>query len=351
MSKEACFNPKSVLVTGGVGSVGRAVIERLLATRPEVERIVIYSRDEHKQGDMAQDLVAYADRLEFIIGDVKDQGHLKRSLRGIDTVVHTAAMRLVPHAEANPEECLRTNVEGAMSLAGAVADSHVSKVVAISSDKAVAPTTIYGASKFAMERVFLKADRKTDARFALVRYANILNSRSSVAPLFLKQRETGVLTITDPNMSRFSITMDEGVDLILFALDHGWGGELICPISPSYRVRDMAMAIAPEAEHRVIGARPGEKLHEAMFSITEAPFVARRGGYYIVTPVRGRWDLAGYCAEEPDTAPLEALFEYDSGSNDYWLGVADIRALVVRVFGVDMTALDTDPGQSKRSAI
>lgn len=338
-----------VMVTGGVGSVGRAVIERLLATRPELQRIVVYSRDEHKQGDLAQDLASHASRLEFIIGDVRDQGHLRRSLRGIDTVVHTAAMRLVPHAEANPEECLRTNVEGAMSLSAAVTDSHVRKVVAISSDKAVAPSTIYGASKFAMERVFLNADRKTDVRFSLVRYANILDSRSSVAPLFLKQRESGVLTITDPQMSRFSITMDEGVDLILFALDHGRGGELICPISPSYRVRDIAMAIAPQAEHRIIGARPGEKLHETMFSMTEAPFVARRGNYYIVTPVRGRWDLADYCADIPDAAPLETMFEYDSGSNEHWLDVADIRALVAEVFGIDLTAPGTDSVQSERS--
>ncbi len=326
---------QQVMVTGGAGSVGRALIERLLATRPEIVRIVVYSRDEHKQGDMAHDLAAYADRLDFIIGDVKDQGHLRRSLRGIDTVVHTAAMRLVPHAEANPEECLRTNVEGAMSLSAAVADSNVRKVVAISSDKAVAPSTIYGASKFAMERVFLNADRKIDARFSLVRYANILNSRSSVAPLFLKQRESGVLTITDPNMSRFSITMDEGVDLIMFGLDHGLGGELICPISPSYRVGDMARAIGPELEQRIIGARPGEKLHEAMFSLTEAPFVARRGDYYIVTPVRGRWGLASYCADIPEACPLETLFEYDSGSNDHWLSVEDIRALIARVFPRD----------------
>ncbi len=326
---------QQVMVTGGVGSVGRAVIERLLATRPEIERILIYSRDEHKQGDLAQDLAAHAGRLEFVIGDVKDRDHLRRSLRGIDTVVHTAAMRLVPHAEANPEECLRTNVEGAMSLAAAVSESEVRKVVAISSDKAVAPSTIYGASKFAMERVFLHADRTTDARFSLVRYANVLNSRSSVAPLFLKQRETGVLTITDPQMTRFSITMAEGVDLILFALEHGWGGELICPISASYRVGDLARAIAPDAEHRVIGARPGEKLHESMFSMTEAPFVARRGSYYIVTPTRGRWTRDQYCADIPDAAPLETLFEYDSGSNENWLGIDDIRALVTRVFGVD----------------
>ena len=333
MSRKAYSTPKNFMVTGGVGSVGRAVIERLLTTRPEVDRIVIYSRDEHKQGDLAQDLAAYAGRLEFIIGDVKDRDHLRRSLRGVDTVVHTAAMRLVPHAEANPEECLRTNVEGAMNLASAVADSQVSKVVAISSDKAVGPSTIYGASKFAMERVFLNADKKTDTRFSIVRYANILNSRSSVAPLFLKQRETGVLTITDPQMSRFSITMDQGVDLIMFALDEGRGGELICPISPSYRVGDMARAIAPEAKYHIIGARPGEKLHEAMFSMTEAPFVARRGVYYIVTPVHGRWDLAGYCADIPDATPMGTLFEYDSGSNSDWLEVEDIRALVSKVLG------------------
>ena len=326
---------KTVMVTGGVGSVGRAVIKRLLTTRTEIERIVIYSRDEHKQGDLAQDLAAHADRLDFIIGDVRDRDHLRRSLRGVDAVVHTAAMRLVPHAEANPEECLRTNVEGAMNLAAAVADSQVKKVVAISSDKAVAPSTIYGASKFAMERVFLNADKKTDTRFSLVRYANILNSRSSVAPLFLKQRETGVLTITDPQMSRFSITMDEGVDLIMFGLDEGCGGELICPISPSYRVGDMARAIGPEAEHRIIGSRPGEKLHEAMFSMTEAPFVARRNNYYIVTPVHGRWDLASYSADIPDAEPLKKLFEYDSGSNEDWLSVGDIRALVTKVFGAD----------------
>jgi UDP-N-acetylglucosamine 4,6-dehydratase/5-epimerase len=325
---------QQVMVTGGVGSVGRAVVARLLATRPEIERIVIYSRDEHKQGEMAQELAAHAAKLDFILGDIKDRDQLRRSLHGVDTVVHTAAMRLVPHAEANPEECLRTNVEGAMSLTAAVADSQVRKVVAISSDKAVAPTTIYGASKFAMERIFLNADRRGDVRFSLVRYANILNSRSSVAPLFLKQRETGVLTITDPNMSRFSITMEEGVDLIMFALDHGRGGELICPISPSYRVQDMAIAIAPQAEHRIIGARPGEKLHEAMFSMTEAPFVARRGKHYIVTPVRGRWSLAQYCAEIADAEPLVPLFEYQSGENSHWLSVDDIRAMVTRVFGV-----------------
>ena len=323
---------EQVLITGGVGSVGRAVVDRLLQNHPEVKRIVIFSRDEHKQGDMAQDLASHGDRLAFVIGDVKDTGRLRRALRGIDTVVHTAAMRLVPHAEANPEECLRTNVEGAMSLVAAVEDTDVRKVVAISSDKAVAPTTIYGASKFAMERVMLHADRTTDTRFSLVRYANILDSRSSVAPLFLKQRATGVLTLTDPEMTRFSILMKDGVDLVLFAIEHGWGGELICPISPSYRVKDMAMAIAPEAEHRVIGARPGEKLHEAMFSITEAPFVAKRGRHYIVTPRAGRWTLDDYCAKVAGAERLGRVFEYESGGNSETLDVSAIRSMVKGLF-------------------
>ena len=323
---------QQVLVTGGVGSVGRAVVERLLRHHSEVERIVVFSRDEHKQGDMAQDMAAFKDRLHFVIGDIKDTRRLRRALRHIDTVVHTAAMRLVPHAEANPEECLRTNVEGAMSLVAAVEDSRVRKVVAISSDKAVAPTTIYGASKFAMERVMLHADRTTDTRFSLVRYANILDSRSSVAPLFLKQRATGVLTLTDPEMTRFSILMKDGVDLVMFAIQHGWGGELICPISPSYRVKDMAMAIAPEAEHRVIGARPGEKLHEAMFSISEAPFVVRRGRNYIVTPRGGRWTLADYCAQVPEAEPLGQVFEYESGGNSETLDVPRLRSMVRGLF-------------------
>lgn len=321
---------KHILVTGGAGSVGRAVIDRLLNDHPEVERITIYSRDEHKQGDMARDLAAHSARLDFVLGDIKDRDTLSLALEEVDTVVHTAAMRLVPHAEANPEECMRTNVMGAMSLVSAVRNSPVKKVVAISSDKAVAPTTIYGASKFSMERILLNADLRTKTRFSIVRYANILNSRSSVAPLFLKQRETGVLTLTDPEMTRFSIVMREGVDLVMFGLKDGWGGDLICPISPSYQVKDMAMAIAPDAEHRVIGARPGEKLHEAMFSMTEAPYVARRDGYYIVTPRVGRWTLADYCADVPSAAGLEEMFEYESGSNADWFGVEDLRHIVER---------------------
>lgn len=319
---------RSILVTGGVGSVGRAVVERLLANHPKVETITIYSRDEHKQGDLAQELALHAPRLRFVLGDIRDQQRLTQAMDGVDAVIHTAAMRLVPHAEANPEECVKTNILGAINLVAAARSCGVRKVVGISSDKAVSPSTVYGASKFAMERIFLNADKASDTRYSLVRYANILNSRSSVAPLFARLRSTGVLPITDPEMTRFSIVMREGVDLVLFALFEGWGGDVICPISPSYRVKDMATAIAPDAEHRIIGSRPGEKMHESMFSLTEAPLVARREGHYVIAPQSGRWILEEYCEECADATPLKELFEYDSGSNSAWLTISDIRELV-----------------------
>lgn len=323
---------KHVLITGGTGSVGRAVINRLLSEHPSVERIVIYSRDEHKQGEMARDLGEHQNRLEFILGDITNQERLSQSLIGVDTVIHTAAMRLVPHAEANPQECLRTNVEGAISLVAAVRRSDVRKVVAISSDKAVAPTTIYGASKFSMERILIDADRKGTTRFSMVRYANILNSRSSVAPLFLHQREAGILTLTDPEMTRFSIVMNDGVDLIMFAAKEGWGGDVICPISPSYCVKDMAMAIGPNCEHRVVGARPGEKKHEAMFSITEAPFVAKRGQHYVVSPQTGRWGLEEYCEKVEDAGALNELFEYTSENFEQRMSVNQINEIISQCF-------------------
>lgn len=326
---------RHILVTGGVGSVGRAVVERLLKEHAQIEKITIYSRDEHKQGDLAQDLAVYANRLNFIIGDIRDAERLKYALLGVDAVIHTAAMRLVPHAEANPEECIKTNIQGAINLVDAIRGSSVRKVVGISSDKAVSPSTIYGASKFAMERIFLNADKNSETRYSLVRYANILNSRSSVAPLFVRLRASGVLPITNPEMTRFSIVMRAGVDLVLFALFDGWGGEIICPVSPSYRVKDMATAIAPDAEHKVIGARPGEKMHESMFTLTEAPFVAKRGRHYLITPQAGRWNLAEYCRDVSDATPLDHAFEYDSGTNTSWLSVAEIRELVKSELKVD----------------
>jgi UDP-N-acetylglucosamine 4,6-dehydratase/5-epimerase len=323
------INYPHIMVTGGVGSVGRAMVTRLLDEHPEVGRITVFSRDEHKQIEMAQELGAHASRLRFVIGDIRNPFRIEEAMRGVDAVIHAAAMRLVPAAEANPYECVNTNAEGTRNLIRAAKLAGVKRVVGISSDKAVAPTTAYGCTKFLMERLLIEADREGDTRFSMVRYANILSSRSSVAPLFLRLRPSGVLPITDPTMTRFSITMREGTDLILHALTEGWGGDIICPVSPSYKVADMAMAIAPEAEHRIIGARPGEKKHEAMYSLVEAPVTVRSGRHVVVCPVNGRWTAADYCASTHATS-VDPSQEYSSGTNDDWLTVEQIRKLVER---------------------
>ncbi|MBL4775792.1 MAG: SDR family NAD(P)-dependent oxidoreductase [Mariprofundus sp.] len=321
---------KHILVTGGVGSVGRAMIDRLLTEHPEVEKITIFSRDEHKQIDMGQELGEYSDRLRFIIGDIRNDRRIEEACRGVDAIIHAAAMRLVPAAEANPFEAVETNVVGTRNLIRAAKINRVQRVVAISSDKAVNPTTAYGATKFLMERLLIEADGEGDTRFCMVRYANILTSRSSVVPLFVRLRASGVLPITDPTMTRFSITMREGTDLIMNALTKGWGGEIICPISPSYKVEDMAMAIAPDAEHRIIGARPGEKKHEAMYSLVEASMALRHGSYIVLCPTGGRWTPNDYMAANEGVMPVDPLRDYNSGDNDDCLGVEQIRTLVER---------------------
>lgn len=322
---------KHLLVTGGAGSFGRAFVEHVLDAPDGPDRLTVFSRDEHKHHILGNALARHSARLRFAIGDMRDSVRLEEVMADVNLVVHAAAIKHVPAAEENPFECMQTNVQGARNLALVCKRCRVEKVVAVSTDKAVAPSTVYGASKMMMERLLIQADRDGLTRFSVVRYANVFGSGGSVVPLFLSMRETGVIPITDPAMTRFSISMQEGINLVLFALQEGWGGDITVPIAPSYRLGDVAQAIAPDAEHRVIGSRPGEKIHEAMFSITEAPFVARRGGCYIVTPPRGRWDLADYCAEDPDASPLAHVFEYNSGINNDWLSVEDIRARVCKL--------------------
>lgn len=324
---------KHIFVTGGAGSFGSAFVAHLLESQEGPDRITVFSRDEHKHHELARKHVAHSSRLQFIIGDMRDSVRLEEAISGVDIVVHAAAMKHVPAAEENPFECVQNNIGGARNLVLAARRARVEKVVAISTDKAVSPSTVYGASKLTMERLLTHADQTGPTRFSVVRYANVFGSGGSVVPLFLSLRNSGVLPITDPDMTRFSITMQEGIDLVLFTLCNGLGGEIVVPIAPSYRVGDMAEAIAPEAEHRVVGARPGEKLHEAMFSITEAPYVARRGRYYIVTPRVGRWSRANYCREVEGAEPLREVFEYESGSNPDRLDVVAIRSLVTEVFG------------------
>ncbi len=319
---------KHLLVTGGAGSFGRAFIADLLNGDHAPRLVTVFSRDERKQYEMAHDLAPHGSRLRFVIGDMRDASRLDEVMSGVDLVVHAAAMKHVPAAEANPYECIRTNVEGARNLTLAANRHGVERVVALSTDKAVSPSTIYGASKMAMERILIEAGSHGRTRFTVVRYANVFASGGSVVPFFMSQRAQGVLPITDPEMTRFSITMQEGIDLVLYALDAGRGGDIIVPIAHSYRVGDVAIAIAPDAEHRIIGPRAGEKMHESMFSLNEAPFVVRHGKYYLIAPQSGSWNITDYCKEEADAKPLAEPFEYQSGNNTDWLSVAEIRKLI-----------------------
>ena len=315
------------MITGGTGSFGRAFTEHLLALAEPPARITIFSRDEQKQNEMAIDLPPGQFPIYYCLGDVRDLDRLTEVSRGVDVLVHSAAMKHVPAAEANPMECARTNIFGSYNVVQAARRNGIAKVVALSTDKAASPANAYGASKLLLERIFLQADETGDSRFSVVRYANVFGSKGSVVPLFLKRRASGVLPITNPQMTRFSITMADAIDLVLFAIRDGWGGEVILPVAPSYRLVDVATAIAPEAEQRIVGVRPGEKIHEQLFTDFDAPRTVHRDRYYVITPVDGRYNCSDYMAASGSTE-VDRNHDYSSASNDQWLSVADLQALI-----------------------
>jgi len=318
---------KKILVTGGTGTVGRALVAYLLERYPDIGSIIVFSRDEQKHFEMAQALPSSEYPVRYMVGDIRDRERIMMACRDIDILIHAAAMKHVPLSEHNPVECAKTNILGSQNVIDAAVVNGVKQVIALSSDKAVSPINAYGASKLFLERLFVDADRQYETKFSVVRYANVFGSKGSVVPFFLKQQAVGFLPVTDPAMTRFSITMHEGLELILFAIEEGWGGEVIVPISPSYRVVDVAEAIAPGIEQRIVGIRPGEKLHEAMVGGYEAAQTVKRGDRYIVCPVGGGWDVAQYCKETGAT-PVAEGFAYDSGSNSDWLTVGQIRSLI-----------------------
>jgi UDP-N-acetylglucosamine 4,6-dehydratase len=322
---------QSILVTGGTGSFGHKCIERLLQN-PEVKRIVIYSRDELKQFDMAQ---KYTDpRLRFFIGDVRDRERLASALKGVDTVIHAAALKQVPTAEYNPFECIKTNVLGAENVVQACLDSGVRNVVALSTDKAAAPINLYGATKLCSDKLFIAANNvkgNQDIRFSVVRYGNVMGSRGSVIPFFLDKRKTGILPITDPEMTRFNITLEEGVDLVMHALKYALGGEIFVPKIPSYRITDVAEAIGPKCEFPVVGIRPGEKIHEEMITETDALQTISTDKYYIIVPMlfgKNALELMAHYCKHHNATQVDKSFSYNSGKNTEWLSVAQIRTLI-----------------------
>jgi UDP-N-acetylglucosamine 4,6-dehydratase (inverting) len=325
------LNDKSIIITGGTGSLGKELTKTILAQWPGVKRLVIFSRDEQKQFQMAQD---YPENeypaIRFFIGDVRDIDRLKRAFAGIDYVIHAAAMKHVHIAEYNPDECIRTNVGGAENVIKAALSSGVSKVVALSTDKACAPINLYGATKLTSDKLFIAANNirgNQDIRFSVVRYGNVMGSNGSVIPFFLKRRASGVLPITDPNMTRFNISLAEGANLVLHALKHAWGGELYVPKIPSYRISDLAMAIGPECEHRVVGIRPGEKIHEEMITSSDSFTTYDLGQYYVILPHAPNWKLAEYLAHFQAT-PVPAGFHYSSGANHQILSVEELQTLI-----------------------
>jgi len=333
------LNDKSILITGGTGSFGKAFVKTVLEKHPDIKRLVVYSRDELKQFEMQQHFSSKKyEGLRYFIGDIRDESRLRRALEGIDVVVHAAALKQVVAAEYNPFECIKTNVLGAQNLVEACLDAGVSRVVALSTDKAAAPINLYGATKLCSDKLFVAANNirgKRDIRFSVVRYGNVMGSRGSVIPFFLEKQRTGVLPITDDRMTRFNISLQEGVDMVLWSIENAWGGEVLVPKIPSYRIVDVATAIDPECKQQIVGIRPGEKIHEEMITASDSFNTVDLGGYYAILPSGGPFSIEEYC-EKNGAKPVPQGFAYDSGTNTDFLTVDQLRALIRKHVGTQL---------------
>ena len=319
----------SILITGGTGSFGNTFVPMTLK-KFNPKRLVIYSRDEMKQWDMAKKF-DNDDRVRFFIGDVRDKNRLHRALTGIDFVVHAAATKIVPTAEYNPFECVKTNVTGAMNVIDASIDQKVKRVVALSTDKASSPINLYGATKLASDKLFIAGNNYTgmqDTSFSVVRYGNVMGSRGSVIPFFNQIKSSGSVPITDERMTRFMITLEEGVELVWHAFDDMVGGEIYVKKIPSMKVVDLASVVAPDAKKEIIGIRPGEKLHEQMIGEEDADFTYEYNKHYKILPAINGW------YEDPnrikDGTKVDQDFVYDSGSNKEWMKPEDLEAWITK---------------------
>jgi UDP-N-acetylglucosamine 4,6-dehydratase (inverting) len=328
------LNEKVILITGGTGSFGKKFIYTILA-RYKPKKIIVYSRDELKQYEMqhSDSIVANNGLMRYFIGDVRDIDRLKRAMDGVDIVIHAAALKQVPAAEYNPFEAVKTNIIGGQNVIDACLFSGVHNVIALSTDKAAAPINLYGATKLTSDKLFIAANNvkgHRDIKFSVVRYGNVMGSRGSVIPFFMQKKEEGTLPITDERMTRFSITLQEGVNFVLNCLKVMWGGELFVPKIPSYRILDVAKALAPECTIKIIGIRPGEKIHEEMITETDSINTIEFDDYYVILPSLPLWNTEKF-RNESNGKPgkfCELGFKYNSGTNKRFLTIDEIKELV-----------------------
>jgi UDP-N-acetylglucosamine 4,6-dehydratase (inverting) len=325
------LNNKTVLITGGTGSLGKALTAHIFINFPNVKKLIILSRDEQKQFQMAQEFPeANFPQIRFFLGDVRDEQRLVRAFQGVDIVIHAAAMKHVHLAEYNPDECIKTNIGGAQNVINASLQTSVSNVVALSTDKACAPINLYGATKLTSDKLFVAANNIKGAnpiKFSVVRYGNVMGSNGSVIPFFINKKKEGKLPITDTSMTRFNISLQGGVDMVMHAIEHAWGGEIFIPKIPSYRITDIAKAIAPNCQQEVVGIRPGEKIHEEMITSSDSFHTYDLGKYFTILPSVPNFKINEFISRF-GAIKVPDGFNYDSGSNTEWETVESLRALI-----------------------
>ncbi len=333
---------KQILITGGTGSFGKAFLSKILNKFPQLTRVVIYSRDELKQWELKlQYPQSKYPQIRFFLGDVRDKNRLKAALEGIDVVVHAAALKQVPAAEYNPIEFIKTNVYGAQNIIEACVEAEVKKVVALSTDKAAAPVNLYGASKLCSDKLFISANNivgDRELKFSVVRYGNVMGSRGSVIPFFLEEAKKGLIPITDPKMTRFNISLEEGVDMVINVISESLGGEIFIPKIPSYRILDVAEAISPSSKKEIIGIRPGEKVHEEMITTADSFNSYDLGDNFIILPSDSTYKKR-YLEEGIQLKPVQTGFSYNSGTNERFLSVQDIRNLIIKNIDSEFTPI------------
>lgn len=325
------LNGKHVLITGGTGSLGKQLVQTILKRWPNVKRLIIFSRDEQKQFQMNMEYPSVpGGNMRYFIGDVRDADRLKTAFKGVTHVIHAAAMKHVHIAEYNPMECVMTNVMGAENVINAAMEAGVENVVALSTDKAAAPINLYGATKLCSDKLFVAANNIkgfSNIKFSVVRYGNVMGSNGSVIPFFMQKKKTGVLPITDPNMTRFNISLQEGADLVLHAMEHAWGGEIFVPKIPSYKLTEVAKAIGPECKIDIVGIRPGEKVHEEMITESDSFSTYDLGKYYAILPQVPAFKIEDYI-KNFNAKKVKEGFKYNSGQNTEWVDAEQLRSLI-----------------------